>query len=115
EAVQRDVYVTDSTLTFERQANADLIFDGGYILPGLVDAHAHLQIASPVAGSPEEMARASAKAHLDVGVLAIREPGAPSADGSLGVGPDVGLPRTITAGRPLAPQGVYPGLARWVD
>lgn len=115
DAVQRDVYVIGSTLTFERQPDADLIFDGGYILPGLVDAHAHLQVASPLAGSPEEMARASAKAHLDAGVLALREPGAPSAEGSLGIGPDLNLPRTITAGRPLAPTGVYPGLARWVD
>ncbi len=58
--------------------------------------------------------RASARAHLDAGVLAIREPGSPGR-ASHGLGPDQGLPRVSTAGRFLAPPGRYfPGLAREV-
>ena len=87
---------------------------GGYAVPGLVDAHAHLALASP---SPElddvERARASAQAHLEAGVLAVREPGGPNR-ASAGIGGD-GLPTVVTAGRFLAPPGRYlPGLAREV-
>ena len=83
--------------------------------PGLVDAHAHLALASPLdGGTTREMAEASAHAQLDAGVLVIREPGGPD-HASTGIGPAEGLPRVITAGRFLAPPGMYfPGLAREV-
>ena len=93
--------------------------------------HAHLGLASPAASgaSERERAEASAKAQLDAGVLAIREPGGPNR-ASTGIGPQIGLPRTtlmtalssqdeprtVTAGRFLAPPGRYfPGLAREVS
>ena len=89
---------------------------GGFAVPGLVDAHAHLSLASPLAnGSEAEQVRASARAHLDAGVLAIREPGGPSRVSS-GIGRDEDLPTVVTAGQFLAPPGRYfPGLAREVD
>ncbi|MBI4491832.1 MAG: amidohydrolase family protein [Chloroflexi bacterium] len=86
------------------------------LIPGLVDAHAHLGLASPAppGAPPEERVRASARAQLDAGVLAIREPGGPDR-ASAGIGPHEGLPRTFTAGRFLTPPGSYfPGLAREV-
>jgi imidazolonepropionase-like amidohydrolase len=88
---------------------------GGFAIPGLVDAHAHLGMASPLAtGSQHDQVRASARVHLDAGVLAIREPGGPSRT-SAGIGDDEGLPTVLTAGRFLAPPGRYfPGLAREV-
>lgn len=88
---------------------------GGFAVPGLVDAHAHLALASPLAnGSEAEQVRASARAHLDAGVLAIREPGGPSRVSS-GIGEDEDLPTVVTAGQFLAPPGRYfPGLAREV-
>jgi imidazolonepropionase-like amidohydrolase len=86
------------------------------MLPGLVDVHAHLALHSPAGDQAPstERARASARAHLDAGVLAVREPG--SLDySSRDLGTDAGLPRIITAGRFLAPPGRYfPGLAREV-
>jgi imidazolonepropionase-like amidohydrolase len=89
---------------------------GGFAVPGLVDAHAHLALASPLAtGSEAEQVRASARAHLDAGVLAVREPGGPSRASS-GIGDDEDLPIVVTAGQFLAPPGRYfPGLAREVD
>ena len=58
--------------------------------------------------------RASARAQLAAGVLAIREPGSPDHE-STGLGPHEGLPRVLTGGRFLAPPGGYfPGLAREV-
>src|SRR5438105_1768502 len=46
--------------------------DAGYLIPGLVDMHAHLELASPAPfdASPDEKVRASAMEHLDGGVLA---------------------------------------------
>lgn len=88
---------------------------GGYALPGLVDAHAHLALASPLPeADDEERSRASARIHLEAGVLAVREPGSPNRSSARISGG--GLPTVVTAGRFLAPPGRYfPGLAREVD
>ncbi len=91
--------------------------EGGFAVPGLVDAHAHLGLASPLgSGTPDQQVRASARAHLDAGVLAIREPGGPHR-ASAGIDAEgEGLPSIVTAGQFLAPPGRYfPGLAREVD
>jgi imidazolonepropionase-like amidohydrolase len=113
---RRDVYVVDGSFTFEAVEPAVLLLDDAWLVPGLVDVHAHLALASPAgdAATPAERVAASAREHLAAGVLAIREPG--SVDySSTRIGPAGGLPRTITAGRFLAPAGRYfPGLAREV-
>lgn len=116
EAVERDVYVVDGRLSFEPVDDAVTLAVDVYLVPGLVDAHAHLSLFSPAADDspPEERVRASARAHLDAGVLVVREPGSPDR-ASAGLGPHEGLPRVFTAGRFLAPPGRYfPGLAREV-
>jgi imidazolonepropionase-like amidohydrolase len=115
--VERDVYVVDGRLTFTApdQPTTTLATDV-YLLPGLVDVHAHLALFSPAGdgATSEERVRASAGAHLEAGVLAVREPGSPD-HSSRGLGPHEGLPRVSTAGRFLAPPGRYfPGLAREV-
>jgi imidazolonepropionase-like amidohydrolase len=117
EGIEKDVFVVDGRITFQPQENATTLLKSGYILPGLVDAHAHLALASPARGgaSEQEQVRASARAQLEAGVLAIREPGSPNYL-SEKIGPQEGLPRLFTAGRFLAPRGRYfPGLAREVD
>jgi len=114
EGVEKDVFVIHGHITFQEQENAITILKSGYLLPGLVDAHAHLALASPASesASPEEQVRASARTQLEVGVLAIREPGGPNYL-SQKIGPQDGLPRVFTAGRMLAPRGRYfPGLGR---
>ena len=112
----RDVFVVDGRITFEEVEGAETLLQDGVLVPGLVDVHAHLAIASPApeGASTRERAEASARAHLDAGVLVVREPG--SLDhSSNGIGPSDGLPRTFTGGRFLAPPGGYfPGLAREV-
>jgi imidazolonepropionase-like amidohydrolase len=111
----RDLFIADGRITFEDVEDAVTISEGGWITPGLVDAHAHLAMASP--GSPatiEDAVRASATAQLAAGVLLVREPGSPAGHGAADLG--AALPRTITAGHFLAPPGRYfPGLAREVD
>jgi imidazolonepropionase-like amidohydrolase len=114
--LERDVFVVDGRITFAPVADAETVFTAGWLLPGLVDAHAHLALASPAPESAtmQERVRASARAQLDAGVLAIREPGGPDRS-SIGLGPHEGLPRVVAAGRFLAPPGGYfPGLAREV-
>jgi len=110
-----DLFIVDGRITFEDVEDAVTISDGGWITPGLVDAHAHLAMASP--GSPattEEALHASAAAQLAAGVLLVREPGSPAGHAADDLGP--ALPRTVTAGHFLAPPGRYfPGLAREVD
>lgn len=113
----RDVFVVNGRITFTAPDDAVTVLDGGYLTPGLVDAHAHLSLHSPLgdAAAPDERVRASARAQLDAGVLAIREPGSPDY-ASQQVGPDGGLPRTITAGHLLARTGRYfPGLGREIE
>jgi imidazolonepropionase-like amidohydrolase len=116
EGVRRDVFVVDGRITFRAPSEASTVLDGGYLLPGLVDAHAHLGLASPAGpgARPADHARESARAQLEAGVLVVREPGGPNRL-SAGIGPQEGLPRTFTGGRFLAPPGSYfAGLAREV-
>jgi imidazolonepropionase-like amidohydrolase len=113
----RDVFVVDGRLTFTEAPDARTVLDGGYLTPGLVDAHAHLSLFSPAGDDapPEQRVRASARAQLAAGVLAVREPGSPDY-ASQGVGPAEGLPRVWTAGHLLVRTGRYfPGLGREVE
>lgn len=116
EGVARDVFVVGGRFQSQPPAEATTVLPHGYLLPGLVDAHAHLALASPAPpeATPEERVRASARAQLDAGVLLVREPGSPDY-ASAALGPANGCPRVITAGRFLAPANSYfPGLAREV-
>jgi len=116
ESAERDLFIVDGRIQVEPIEGASTIATDLFLLPGLVDVHAHLALNSSArdGATPHERVRASARAHLDAGVLALREPG--SVDhASYGVGPDEGLPRVTTAGRFLAPPGRYfPGLAKEV-
>jgi imidazolonepropionase-like amidohydrolase len=108
----REVFVVDGRFTFEGVEDAETLLDDCVLLPGLVDVHAHLTLSSPASpdAAPREQAEVSAAAHLDAGVLLIREPGSPE-HASRGIGADAALPRVITSGRFLAPPGhEIPGL-----
>ena len=117
EGAVHDVWVQDGRISFLPVEGAQTVATDVVVLPGLVDVHAHLALASPAGddASPAERVRASARAHLEAGVLAVREPGSPD-HSSTGLGPTDDLPSVITAGRFLAPPGRYfRGLAREVD
>jgi imidazolonepropionase-like amidohydrolase len=114
--MKRDIFVVDGTITFQAPEEVTTVLEGGYVIPGLVDAHAHLGLASPAPANAswEERVRASARAHLDAGVLLVREPGGPDR-ASAGIGPHEGLPHVRSGGQFLAPPNRYfPGLARVV-
>jgi imidazolonepropionase-like amidohydrolase len=113
---ERDLLIEDGTVIDAAPAPDTEPDLAGWVLPGLVDVHNHLSLASPVGddADPSVRVRASATAELAVGVLALREPGSPD-DASMQLAREDGWPHVITAGRFLAPPGGYfPGLAREV-
>jgi imidazolonepropionase-like amidohydrolase len=87
------------TLSAEPVRNADTVFDGGWILPGLVDAHCHVGLG---ADGPVDLDEAiiQAETERDVGALLLRDCGSPVDTRSLDDHTD--LPRIIRAGRHLA-------------
>lgn len=102
----RDLWLVGDRVTVEPVRGAQTVSEGGFILPGLVDAHCHIGIApggAPVASLDE--ARALALVERDVGVLAIRDAGSPYPYPQLDGDPDV--PRLARAGRHVAPVKRY--------
>ena len=86
-------------LSAEPVAGAETVFDGGWILPGLVDAHCHVGLGP---GGPIEMDEAVEQAETErgVGALLLRDAGSPTDTRSFDDRAD--LPRIIRAGRHLA-------------
>jgi imidazolonepropionase-like amidohydrolase len=107
----REFWVRGGRITFEPVPGAETVSRGGYVLPGLVDAHCHVGIARG-GGSVEVLAelRAQALAERAAGVLALRDCGSPVDTRALD--DELDLPRIIRAGRHLAaPRRYIPGLA----
>ncbi|MEW2474059.1 amidohydrolase family protein [Micromonospora gifhornensis] len=102
----RDLWLVGDRITFEPVPGAETIADGGFVLPGLVDAHCHIGIArgaTPITSL--DQARALARIDRDAGVLAIRDAGSPFPYPELEDEPD--LPRMVRAGRHIAPPRRY--------
>ncbi|GAA1803336.1 amidohydrolase family protein [Luedemannella flava] len=102
----RDLWLVGDRVSLTPVADATTVVDGGFILPGLVDAHCHIGIrpgGAPI-GSVDE-ARALATVDRDAGVLAIRDAGSPYPYPELDHDPDV--PRLARAGRHVAPPRRY--------
>jgi imidazolonepropionase-like amidohydrolase len=101
EETERDAWVLDGRLTFTRpSAPADTVASGGWIIPGLVDAHCHVGL-SPVGHVPEVDGQAAqAISNRDAGALLLRDAGSPVDNTSVQARAD--LPRLIRAGRHIA-------------
>jgi imidazolonepropionase-like amidohydrolase len=102
----RDLWLVGDRITFSPVKNAETISDGGYILPGLVDAHCHLGIAlgaKPIQSL--DQARDLAGRDRDAGVLALRDAGSPYPYPELDN--EDGIPRLVRAGRHVAAPKRY--------
>lgn len=102
----RDLWLVGDRVTFEPVSGAETISDGGFIVPGLVDAHCHLGIrygATPVESLDE--ARELAGQDRDAGVLALRDAGSPLPYPELDDEP--GIPRLARAGQHVAAPRRY--------
>jgi imidazolonepropionase-like amidohydrolase len=103
---ERDLWVVGDRISTTPVPDATTVSSGGFILPGLVDAHCHIGIAS--GGSPVgslDQARELAIVDREAGVLAIRDAGSPFPYPELDDDPD--LPRLARAGRHVAPPRRY--------
>jgi imidazolonepropionase-like amidohydrolase len=102
----RDLWIVGDRVTYEPVPGATTVAPGGFILPGLVDAHCHLGIRSGGA-AVTSLAEAREIAMIDraTGVLALRDAGSPYPYAELDDEPE--LPRLARAGRHLASPKRY--------
>lgn len=92
--------------------HAEMVVDGGWLLPGLVDVHTHPGATEPGTPFDEDLLREQLGEHRDAGVLAVRTPGTAGRIPAW-VGSDPALPRVTSAGRWLATPGrFFPGFGR---
>jgi imidazolonepropionase-like amidohydrolase len=94
-----ELWIVDGRISVERVPGADTVFDGGWILPGLVDAHCHVGLGEH-GEIPLDEAISQAETERDVGALLLRDCGSPTDTRSLDDRED--LPRIIRAGKHLA-------------
>ncbi|QGK71041.1 amidohydrolase family protein [Allosaccharopolyspora coralli] len=109
----RDLWVHNGVISLDPVPDATTVFEGGYLVPGLVDAHCHVGIGPK---GPVELAEAVAQAETDrdAGTLLVRDCGAPIDTRPLQERAD--LPRIVRAGRHLArPKRYIPYLADDVE
>jgi imidazolonepropionase-like amidohydrolase len=108
-----ELWVADGVIWPEPVPGAVTVCDGGYLLPGLVDAHCHIGIG---AQGPASLAEAAEQATTDrdAGTLLIRDCGVPIDTRPLQARDD--LPRIIRAGRHLArPKRYIPTIGVELD
>ncbi|WP_433279747.1 amidohydrolase family protein [Pseudonocardia xinjiangensis] len=108
-----ELFVDAAGVLVEHIPGAETLIDGGYIVPGLVDAHCHIGLGSAGAVGLEE-ADAQARTDRDAGTLLIRDCGSPLDTTPLQVRDD--LPEIIRAGVHIArPKRYIPGVAAELD
>lgn len=101
-------WIHDGVLSAEPIANVPTVFDGGWIIPGLVDAHCHVGL-KPGGPTTFDEAVEQAETERGAGALLLRDAGSPVDTRSFDDRDD--LPRIIRAGRHLArPKRYMPGL-----
>jgi len=92
-------WIVDGVLSDGAVSDAQTVFDGGWIVPGLVDAHCHVGLGEHGAIDLDE-AVTQAEIERDVGALLLRDCGSPTDTRSLSGHHD--LPQIIRAGKHLA-------------
>ncbi len=95
----RDLWVVNGRVRTSPVPNARTVFDGGFLVPGLVDAHCHIGIGAYGPADLTEAAR-QAETDRDAGALLIRDCGSPTDTRPLQERLD--LPRIIRAGKHLS-------------
>jgi|SRR5215217_3486795 len=112
---ERDLYVAGDRITLEPLAGAEMVVDGGWLVPGLVDVHTHPGAEEPGDPLDESLLRQHGLQHRDAGVTLLRVPGS-AARLPAWFGHDAQLPRVYGAGPWLAaPGGFFPDWGRQVE
>jgi imidazolonepropionase-like amidohydrolase len=112
EAEERTLWIDQGVVHTEPLRDCDLVADGGWIVPGLVDTHTHPGTEKPSDVFDDATLRRHLVGHRDRGVLLVRTPG--TAERVPGwVDEDETLPRVRSAGPWLATPGrFFPGYGR---
>ncbi|HEY0451725.1 amidohydrolase family protein [Actinophytocola sp.] len=110
EGEERDLWIVNGRIRTQPVPGAETIVDGGFLLPGLVDAHCHVGLATEdLDGAAEQ-----AVTDRDAGTLLLRDCGAPLDTSPLQERLD--LPRIVRAGKHIArPKRYIPHLADELD
>lgn len=115
ERQERTFTVDGEFLRLDPSPSAELISDGGWILPGLVDVHTHPgteKLPGTAEDFDEDVLRRQLIDHRDAGVLLVRTPGTAGRMPAW-VDETPELPRVRSAGRWLAtPNRFFPGYGR---
>ncbi|MCP2165387.1 amidohydrolase family protein [Goodfellowiella coeruleoviolacea] len=113
EQAPRDLWVVNGRIRTEPVPGAQTVVDGGFLVPGLVDAHCHLGIG-PNGPVDLDEAAVQARTDRDAGTLLIRDCGVPIDNRPLQERLD--LPRIIRAGQHLTrPKRYLPHLGVELD
>lgn len=108
-----ELWVADGRIHTEPVAGAETAVDGGYLVPGLVDAHCHVGLG-PSGGVSLDEAAEQARTDRDGGTLLIRDCGTPIDTTPLQHRDE--LPRIIRSGRHIAlPKRYIPGIGIELD
>ncbi|MFD4643998.1 amidohydrolase family protein [Lentzea sp. NPDC058436] len=109
----RDLWVVNGRVRTKPVPGAQTVVDGGFLVPGLVDAHCHVGLG-PQGGVELPEAVEQAIADRDAGTLLIRDCGSPIDTTPLQERLD--LPRIIRAGKHIArPKRYIPGISVEVE
>ena len=101
EEEERDAWIVGGRLTFTRPTGeAATVADGGWVLPGLVDAHCHVGLAPDGFYPDPRRQREQAELDRDAGALLLRDAGSPVDNSWVQQQDD--LPRLIRAARHIA-------------
>jgi imidazolonepropionase-like amidohydrolase len=96
---ERDAWIVDGRLTFERPGSAETICSEGWILPGLIDAHCHIGL-KPDGWADDQEQIEQAILDRDAGALLLRDAGSPVDNRAIQQREE--LPRLVRAGRHIA-------------
>ena len=108
----RDVYVAEGRVVDTRPADVEPL-GGGWLLPGLVDAHSHVGMG-PDGAVPPDIAEQQALTDRDAGALLLRDAG--SAADTRWMDDRDDLPRIVRAGRHIArPRRYLRGFAAEIE
>ncbi len=109
EGLERDLWIVNGRLRTTPVPGAETVVDGGYLIPGLVDAHCHIGLAA----RDLDEAAGHAVIDRDTGALLLRDCGAPMDTRPLQE--RLELPRIIRAGKHIArPKRYIPYISQEV-
>jgi imidazolonepropionase-like amidohydrolase len=112
ERESRVLWIDGDRIRLDPGPDPELVVDGGWLIPGLVDVHTHPGSDKPGDPFTDEKLRRHLGQHRDAGVLLVRTPGSAARIPST-VDDDPDLPRVVSAGRWLATPGrFYAGYGR---